>query len=92
MISNLKRKGTRKEEMIVSELKKEGYDIAQRSAGSNSPIDIFAISIKNKTIKLIQSKRVMNQSMSFVNEKLKKELEEEYKYLNGLFNVVFEVR
>ena len=66
MISNLKRKGTRKEEMIVSELKKEGYDIAQRSAGSNSPIDIFAISIKNKTIKLIQSKRVMNQSIDRV--------------------------
>ena len=36
-------KGVRKERKIVHRLRDEGWDIAQRSADSRSPIDIFAI-------------------------------------------------
>ncbi len=50
------RKGARKEYKIIKNLKNENYDIAQRSAGSHSPIDVWAINIKDKHIKLIQAK------------------------------------
>lgn len=50
------RKGVKKEHKIVKNLKADGFDIAQRSAGSHSPIDIFAINKKDKKILFIQSK------------------------------------
>jgi len=35
--------GRNKEYKVCKQLKEIGFDIAQRSAGSHSPIDIFAI-------------------------------------------------
>ena len=84
-------KGRRKEYKIVEDLKKEGYDIAQRTAGSNSPIDIIAISKERKEIKLIQSKRKLKETMVFIDAKQKKILEEENAGLNGKFEVSFKV-
>ena len=49
-------KGRRKEYKICAALKEAGYDIAQRSAGSHSPIDVFAIRKRDKKILLVQSK------------------------------------
>ena len=49
-------KGVRKERKLVNELKEQGYEIAQRTAGSHSPIDLFGINKKEKIIKFIQSK------------------------------------
>lgn len=50
------RKGRRKEYQITEDLKKEGWDIAQRSKGSHSPIDVFAINKEEKKILLVQAK------------------------------------
>jgi Holliday junction resolvase len=50
------RKGVRKERKVVNQLKAEGWDIAQRSAGSHSPVDIWAVNLKTKEIMLIQCK------------------------------------
>jgi Holliday junction resolvase len=86
-------KGTRKEYKICDDLKKEGFDIVQRTAGSHSRIDIIAIRIKERIIKLIQSKRTLNKEMEYIDERLKKKIEEENKELNNhVFNVYFEVR
>ena len=41
---------------ICQSLKKQGYEIVQRSAGSHSVVDIWAIDVKNKKIKLVQAK------------------------------------
>ena len=49
-------KGYKKEQRIVNNLKKLGFDIAQRTAGSHSPIDIIAVHRKTKKICLIQAK------------------------------------
>ena len=86
------KKGARKEYKIIDDLRTEGYDIAQRTAGSHSCIDIIAINIKDKVIKLIQSKRTLNKDMNFINTKLKQKIEEDNKELNGQYNVTFEVR
>lgn len=84
-------KGRRKEYDIIYKLRKEGYDIAQRTAGSHSPIDIIAINKLTKTIKLIQSKRTLKESMNYTDNKLKKSIEEEYRWLRDIFRVEFEV-
>jgi len=78
-------KGRRKEYAIIKNLKQSGCRIAHRTAGSHSPIDVFGIDIDSHTIKLIQAKP---DSMS---EKKKRELEEEFSDLNGLFTVSFRV-
>jgi Holliday junction resolvase len=49
-------KGRRKEYAVCDKLKKEGFDIVQRSKGSHSPIDVFAINKETKEIKLVQVK------------------------------------
>ena len=77
--------GRRKEYKITKKLKEKGFDIAQRSAGSHSPIDVFAIKRETKTIMLIQSKP---DSMS---DNAKKKIIDEHKWLNGQFKVIFEV-
>lgn len=79
---NLYKKGVRKEYKICKELRDEGYNIVQRSAGSHSPIDIWAVDYEKKEILLVQSK------LSGSSEKYK----EEEKNLNGSFNVRFQVR
>ncbi len=73
-------KGRRKEYKVVNQLKKEGYDIAQRSAGSHSPIDIFAIDRKKKLILMIQVK-----ADNYKHLKILKEME----WLNDEFSVKF---
>lgn len=84
--------GRRKEYKICEQLKKEGFDIIQRTAGSHSPVDIVAIAIKEKRILLIQSKRTLNKDMMFIDSSLKNKIEEKNKELNGDYNVLFEVR
>ena len=74
--------GRRKEYKIVKELKEQGYDLCQRSAGSHSEVDIFAIKKSDKTIRLIQAKPKGFNS---------KKIEEEMSWLSGKFSVVFEV-
>lgn len=86
------KKGARKEYHIIEKLKKEGYDIIQRTAGSHSKIDIIAISIKQKKILLIQSKRTLNEDMDYIDQKLKNKIEAENKDLNGKFDVEFSAR
>ncbi len=81
------KKGRRKEYGITDKLREEGFDIIQRSRGSKSPIDIFAINKKDKVIKFIQSKRVLKESMDFVDEKQKEKIEKEFNWLNGKFDV-----
>lgn len=79
-------KGRRKEYAIVKDLKDEGFHIAQRSAGSHSPIDVFAINKRTKTIKFVQSK-----PDNFSTRETKK-LINELNYLNGVWKVEFELR
>lgn len=75
-------KGRRKEYKIMKELKKDGFDIAQRTAGSHSPIDVFAINKLTRVIKLIQAK-----PDDFNSRKIERELN----WLNNIFRVEFEV-
>jgi len=91
MENQLYKKGRRKEYSICDKLKKEGWDIVQRTAGSNSPIDIIAIDIKTRVIKLIQSKRILTEDMGSVDEKQKEKIEGELRELNNVFRVEFEV-
>lgn len=77
--------GRAKEYRIANKLKEQGYDIAQRSAGSHSPIDVFAIDIEKKIIRLIQAKPAS------LSDNKKKKIEEDNKGLNGAFMVLFEV-
>lgn len=78
-------RGRAKEYRMISKLKKEGYDIAQRSAGSHSPIDVFAINKKEQKIKFIQLKP---KSMS---DNMKTKLEKEHDWLNDEYVCSFEV-
>ena len=77
-------KGRRKEYAIVNSLKDEGYIIAQRTAGSHSPIDVFAINKEKKLIKFIQAKPD--------DYKLTNYLLKQWEWLNNEFKVEFEVR
>lgn len=86
------KKGRRKEYKIVKEMEKQGYDIVQRTAGSHSDVDIFAIDKEKKIIKLIQSKRKLAKTMDYIDPNVKKKLEKENKDLNGKFKVEFEAR
>ena len=78
--------GRKKEYRICNLLKAEGYDIAQRSAGSHSPVDIWAVNKHTKVIKLIQAKP-NNFRNSQKNILLKK-----YGDLSGQYAVYFEIR
>lgn len=84
-------KGRRKEYQICTDLRKEGFDIVVRTAGSHSKIDIFAVDSKGKRIRFVQSKRVLSQSMHTINEQQKIKIEREMLYLNGLYRCVFVV-
>jgi len=91
-IKNIYRKGARKEYAIISQLRKQGWDIVQRSAGSHSPIDIFAIKKREKKILFIQSKRTLSEKMSYINPELILKILNEEKDLPGIYEVFFEVR
>jgi len=77
-------KGRRKEFYVCDKLRKQGFDIAQRTAGSHSPFDIIAIHKAKKIIKLVQVK-----SSDVVRQKT--ELEKINDELNGTFEVEFTV-
>lgn len=77
--------GAARERRIVNMLKRNGWDIANRSAGSHSPVDIFAISRKRKMILFVQSKP---RSMS---DNAKKKIEDELDWLNDEYIVRFKV-
>ena len=49
-------KGRKKEYRICNSLREAGYDIVQRSAGSKSSVDIWAVRRKDHQILLVQSK------------------------------------
>ena len=76
-------KGRRKEYSTRSILIQQGWDIVQRTAGSHSPIDLIAINIKERKIRLIQCKP---DSMSNKN---KIKIETDNKQLNGLYMISF---
>ena len=78
-------KGKAKEWRTCQRLIKEGFEIAQRSAGSHSPIDVWAVNRLTKVIKLVQCKP---KSLS---KNKKKEIEMEMNWLNNVFRVEFEV-
>jgi hypothetical protein len=73
-------RGRNKEYRIVHKWQNRGC-LAQRSAGSHSPIDVFVIDHENKIVRLIQAKP---NSMS---DNKKKELLDSLKYLNGTYKV-----
>tara|TARA_Y100000310_G_scaffold70421_1_gene66057 strand:- start:737 stop:985 length:249 start_codon:yes stop_codon:yes gene_type:complete len=75
-------KGRRKEYKIRKEYLDKGFDIVQRSAGSHSPIDVFAINKRTNEIVFIQSKPENYTSKEY----------EQYNWLNDEFRVKFEVR
>ena len=76
-------KGRRKEYKICNDFRERGFEIVQRSAGSHSPIDVFAINKKTKEIVFIQSK-----PDNYVKAKCEKILQEQ-KDLNSSFKVRF---
>ena len=76
-------KGRRKEYKVCKSFREKGCIISQRSAGSHSPIDVFAIDKSKKTIYFIQVK-----PDEYDKSKAKK-IKEELKYLNGVWNVQF---
>ena len=79
-------KGRRKEYGVCDQLKKDGFEIAQRTAGSHSPIDVIAINKETKEIKFIQVKA--GGMGSDEQTKLYKEMD----WLNkGKFNVSFDI-
>lgn len=82
--------GRRKEYKIVDILKKKGYDIVQRTAGSHSIVDVIGIDSNKRLIKLVQCKRTMNKEMDYIDDALKKKIEKKNNALNGLFFVSFE--
>ena len=90
-MENIYKKGRRKEYKICEDLRKLGFDIVFRSAGSHSPIDVIAINKSLKVIKFIQSKRVLNENMEETDIKLKEQLEREFMWLNNVFRCEFEV-
>lgn len=75
-------KGRRKEWKVRKELLEEGFEIAQRSAGSHSPVDVFAINKEKRLIYFIQCKPDGYRSKKY----------DEYDWINGTFEVIFEVR
>lgn len=79
------RKGADKERRIVNELRSEGW-VCARSAGSKSPIDIWAIDPKTNQILLIQCKS------DKATKAYKKKLYDELKHLEGEFMVEVWIR
>lgn len=83
---NRKRKGLDYERKIVRQLKSLGY-MAARSAGSHSPIDVWAIHPQQKIVRLIQCK-----TGTAYSEKKEQEILDALNEFNGQFIVKVEVR
>jgi len=90
-MNDIYKKGRRKEYKVCEELKNKGFDIVQRTAGSHSKIDIIAIKTKERVIKLIQVKRILNKEMKDIDNKEKESIERKNNQLNNVFRVEFEV-
>jgi len=78
-------KGVKKERAIVNAARELGL-VALRSAGSHSPIDVVIIDHQLKLVRLIQCK-----PSSFSTAEIQK-LYEKFNYLNGTYEVKFDVR
>jgi len=78
-------KGRKKEYKIRKRLLEEGWDIAQRTAGSHSPIDVIAFHKQRKKILLVQSKP------EDFGKKRTDDIKRQNAWLNGLFEVEFVV-
>lgn len=85
MVNRNYENGRHKEYRIVKSLKKKGYSICVRSAGSHSIVDIWALNPITKTIKLIQSK------LGGVSRPERERLMKEGNLMNGLYSVEFEL-
>ena len=94
MTNIMYRRGRAKEYRIMKKLREEGYQIVARSAGSHSPIDIWAIffgesyygdEIQKGVIRLIQSKGGKS------GKRERKKALEDIKKLEGLYWVRVEV-
>ena len=77
-------KGRNKEYKIVNRERNRG-NIANRTAGSHGPYDVISIDIKNRIIRLIQSKP------DTLNAHQAQKIREKNKELNGTFEVKFSV-
>lgn len=75
-------KGRRFEQKLVREEREKG-NIAGRTAGSKSPIDLFSIDVKNKKIRFVQAKKGKSRLS-------KKEIKE-FENLSDEYLVSFEV-
>ena len=91
MMENIYKKGRRKEYAICDELKQFGYTIVQRTAKSHGAFDIVAVHKSTRKILFIQSKRKLSESMDHVDLNEKSRIEDEMSWLNGNFNVEFQV-
>ena len=80
------RRGRRKEYRIVKQLRAEGYDIVQRSAGSHSPVDVWAIDKENKRVLLVQVKP------NTITKTKEEQLTTDNKELNGMYRVQYVVK
>ncbi len=85
MVNKSYRKGRRKEYGVTNRLKKEGFIIAQRSKGSHSPIDVFAINKETKEIIFIQVKA------GYLSDSESQKIYKENNWLNGKFDVSFQI-
>lgn len=79
-------KGRNKEYRICKECRENGSLIVQRTAGSHSEIDIFAIYPEKRIIKFIQSKP------DNFPESETAEIHRRLDFLNGLWEVEFELK
>ena len=80
--------GRRKEYGVIDKLRKEGWEIVQRSKGSHSPIDVFAIHKEDKKIKFIQ---VKFSKIGYISPNESQKIYEENEWLNGKFEVEFDL-
>jgi len=79
------RHGRRKEYSVCDKLKKDGFTIVQRSSGSHSPIDVFAINKETKEIIFVQVKA------GKLSEKERDKIFNENGWLDGEFNISFDI-
>lgn len=82
MVNRNYKNGRAKEYRIVKQLKDEGF-IAARSAGSHSPIDVWAIHPDKREIVLVQSK------LGYLSKNNKRQIEEDGLRLQGSYAVFF---
>lgn len=83
MVNKNYRKGRRKEYRICKKLREQGFDIAQRSAGSHSPVDVWAVNKEKKEILLVQSKP------RDISDRKEQELMQENSSFNGKYKVKY---